>query len=93
MDERLRTGYRRAVPTPPILVLDAEERARVLQAATADPQQQWRLEEFDGSVFVPQEQVRGPEARARFLAGGRGPAAQHAAEEPAPGQTGQPRSS
>lgn len=89
MDERLRPGYRRAVPTPPILVLDAEERARALQAAVADPQQQWRLEEFDGSVFVPQGQVRGTQARARFLAGTPDPGPQH----PAPGQTGQARSS
>ena len=69
VNTRLRPGYRRAVPTPPVVVLDPGERAQAMAHALVDPDREWRLEEFDGAVFVQRGVVRGPEARARYLAG------------------------
>lgn len=69
MDEHLTTGERRAVAHPPLLVVDAEERAARLQQALVDPDQAWLLQEFDGRSFRSCGEVRGPDGRAAFLAG------------------------
>lgn len=68
--DELRTGWRRALPVLPVLAVDPAERSALLEQAVADPQREWVLQEFDGRTFVEQGRVRGPDARAAFLAGG-----------------------
>ena len=67
MSEDLQPGYRRALTHPPVLVLDAKERAGRLKQAVADPEQVWVLQEFDGRAFTTHATVRGPDARACYL--------------------------
>jgi hypothetical protein len=66
----LQPGWRRALPVLPVLAVDPQERAALLEQAVADPQREWILQEFDGRTFVEQSRVRGPAAREAFLADG-----------------------
>ena len=75
-DEHLGPGYRRALPVPPLISVDAAQRAAMLARALQDPDQQWLLEEFDGRAFHERGVVRGAQARTAFLAGA--PAARRA---------------
>jgi len=70
VQERLQAGYRRALPVRAVLVLDPQEREAARQAAEADPDAEWVLEEFDGRAFQPRGTVRGAQARRAFLDGG-----------------------
>ena len=68
-EQHLGPGYRRALPVPPLISVDADDRAARLRQALQDPDQQWLLQEFDGRVFEARGTVRGPSARVEFLAG------------------------
>lgn len=67
MCAHLQPGYRRALPIPPLLLVDPQERQAALARALVDPAQDWLLQEFDGRVFRDHGRVRGPAARADYL--------------------------
>ena len=70
MAQDLERGARRALPVPPVIGVDPDERAERARRALQEPGRGWVLQEFDGRTYVTHGTVRGPAARQAYLDGG-----------------------
>ena len=85
MAQDLARRARRALPVPPVVGVDPEERAESARRALEEPDREWVLQEFDGRTYVTHGTVRGPAARQAYLDSGAQP------EAPLPGGDAAPR--